>query len=205
MVKKKTVRVNDMGDKLLTLITDLGWEYQRMSRSGQEVFDEIHQLLVRLKKMKSIWRYNMESKSFTYFSHNTMKEELVNLNENQLNALREFYVERFVDNMETKDLVQYVTDDMFQYMESLPDNEVIEECLNYWDDSFEDVVEEIMEFEQCDFKKTLEDKKDDYLDSLSEGKEDLDYGSKVDALVDSMGVTVEEESTTHRRRDLDSL
>jgi len=147
----------------------------------------------------------MESQSFTYFSHNTMKEELVNLNENQLNALREFYVERFVDNMETKDLVQYVTDDMFQYMESLPDNEVIDECLNYWDDSFDDVIEEIKEFEQCDFKKTLADKKDDYLDSLSEGKDLDDYGSKVDALVDSMSVTVEEESTTHRRRDLDSL
>ena len=145
----------------------------------------------------------MESKSFTYFSHNTMKDELVNLNENQLNALREFYVERFVDNMETKDLVQYVTDDMFQYMESLPDNEVIEECLNYWDDHFEDVVEEIMEFEQCDFKKTLADKKDDYLDSLSEGKDLDDYGSKVDALVDSMGVTDKEVSTTHRRKDLD--
>ena len=147
----------------------------------------------------------MESKSFTYFSHNTMKEELVNLNENQLNALREFYVERFVDNMETKDLVQYVTDDMFQYMESLPGNEVIEECLNYWDDSFEDVVEDIMDFEQCDFKKTLADKKDDYLDSLSEGKDLDDYGSKVDALVDSMGVTAEEVSTTHRRKDLDLL
>jgi len=146
----------------------------------------------------------MESKSFTYFSHNTMKEELVNLNENQLNALREFYVERFVDNMETKDLVQYVTDDMFQYMESLPDNEVIEECLNYWDDSFEDVIEEIKEFEQCDFKKTLDDKKEDYLDSLSEGK-DIDYGSKVDALVDSMGVTDKKESTIHRRKDLDLL
>ena len=147
----------------------------------------------------------METKSFTYFSHNTMKDELINLNENQLNALREFYVERFVDNMETKDLVQYVTDDMFQYMESLPDNEVIDECLNYWDDSFDDVIEEIKEFEQCDFKKTLADKKDDYLDSLSEGKDLDDYGSKVDALVDSMGVTAEEESTTHRRRDLDSL
>ena len=147
----------------------------------------------------------MESQSFTYFSHNTMKEELVNLNENQLNALREFYVERFVDNMETKDLVQYVTDDMFQYMESLPDNEVIEECLNYWDDSFEDGVGEIMEFEQCDFKKTIADKKDDYLDSLSEGKDLDDYGSKVDTLVDSMSVTDEKESTTHRRRDLDSL
>ena len=130
---------------------------------------------------------------------------MINLNENQLNALREFYVERFVDNMETKDLVQYVTDDMFQYMESLPDAEMIDECVNYWDDMFEEVVEDIMEFEQCDFKKTLEDKKDDYLDSLSEGKDLDDYGSKVDALVDSMGVTVEEESTTHRRRDLDSL
>ena len=43
--KEKNVRVNDMGDKLLTLITDLGWEYQRMSRSGRQVFDEIHQLL----------------------------------------------------------------------------------------------------------------------------------------------------------------
>ena len=147
----------------------------------------------------------MESKSFTYFSHNTMKEELVNLNENQLNALREFYVERFVDNMETEDLVQYVTDDMFQYMESLPDNEVIDECLNYWDDSFDDVIEEIKEFEQCDFKKTLEDKKDDYLDSLSEGKDLDDYGSKVDALVDGMGVTDKEVSTIHRRKDLDLL
>jgi len=146
----------------------------------------------------------METKSFTYFSHNTMKEELVNLNENQLNSLREFYVERFVDNMETKDLVQYVTDDMFGYMESLPDNEVIDECLNYWDDSFDDVIEEIKEFEQCDFKKTLDDKKEDYLDSLSEGK-DIDYGSKVDALVDSMGVTDKEVSTTHRRKDLDLL
>ena len=144
----------------------------------------------------------METKSFTYFSHNTMKEELVNLNENQLNALREFYVERFVDNMETKDLVQYVTDDMFQYMESLPDNEVVEECLNYWDDMFEEVIDDIKDFEQCDFKKTLDDKKDDYLDSLSEGK---DYGSKVDALVDSMSVTDEKVSTTHRRKDMDLL
>ena len=147
----------------------------------------------------------METKSFTYFSHNTMKDELINLNENQLNALREFYVERFVDNMETKDLVQYVTDDMFQYMESLPDAEMIDECVNYWDDMFDEVVDEIKEFEQCDFKKTLADKKDDYLDSLSEGKDLDDYGSKVDALVDSMNVTDEEVSTKHRRKDMDLL
>ena len=47
---------------------------------------------------------------------------------------------------------------------------------------------------------------DDYLSSLSEGKDvDNDYGSKVDALVDSMGVTDKEVSTTHRRKDLDLL
>ena len=147
----------------------------------------------------------METKSFTYFSHNTMKEELVNLNENQLNALREFYVERYVDNMETEDLVQYVTDDMFQYMESLPDAEMIDECVNYWDDMFDEVVDEIKEFEQCDFKKTLAEKKEEYLDSLSEGKDLDDYGSKVDALVDSMGVTDKEVTTTHRRKDMDLL
>ena len=47
---------------------------------------------------------------------------------------------------------------------------------------------------------------DDYLSSLSEGKDiDNDYGSKVDALVNSMGVTDNEVSTTHRRKDLDLL
>ena len=44
----------------------------------------------------------------------------------------------------------------------------------------------------------------EYLSSQSEGK-DVDYGSKVDALVDSMGVTDEKVSPIHRRRDLDLL
>jgi len=116
--------------------------------------------------------------------------------------LKSFLVERMVDNMETKDLEEYVTDDLDQYFESLPDEQFINEAKNYWDDSFDDVVEEIREYADCDFKK---DRRDDYLDSLSEGKDLDDYGSKVDALVDSMGVTDEEVSTTHRRRDLDTL
>ena len=43
--KEKTMRVNDLGDKLTTLIDDLGWDYQRMSCSGREIYDEIQQLL----------------------------------------------------------------------------------------------------------------------------------------------------------------
>ena len=116
--------------------------------------------------------------------------------------LKSFLVERMVDNMETKDLVEYVTDDLDQYFESLPDEQFINEAKNYWDDSFDDVVEEIREYADCDFKKN---RREDYLDSLSEGKDLDDYGSKVDALVDSMSVTDEEVSTKHRRRDLDTL
>ena len=48
------VKVNDEGDKLLTLITDLGWDYQRMSRSGREVYDEIQQLLGGLPE-NEVW------------------------------------------------------------------------------------------------------------------------------------------------------
>ena len=126
-----------------------------------------------------------------------------------IQELKSFLVERMVDNMETKDLEEYVTNDLDQYFESLPDEQFINEAQNYWDDSFDDVVEEIREYADCDFKKN---RRDDFLDSLSEGKDyditintDDDYGSKVDALVDSMSVTAEEVSTTHRRRDLDSL
>ena len=119
-----------------------------------------------------------------------------------IKELKSFLVERVVDNMSTEDLVRYVTDDLDDMYKNMPDVEFLNDAKNYWDDGFDDVVEEIREYADCDFKK---DRRDDYLDSLSEGKDLDDYGSKVDALVDSMGVTAEEVSTTHRRRDLDTL
>ncbi len=39
------VKVNKYGDKLFTLIDTLGWEYQRMGRSGRETYDEIMQMI----------------------------------------------------------------------------------------------------------------------------------------------------------------
>ena len=120
-----------------------------------------------------------------------------------INELKAFLVERMVDNMETKDLVEYVTNDLDQYFENLPDEQFINEAQNYWDDGFDDVIEEIREYADCDFKK---DRRDDFLDSLSEGKDLSDeYGSMVDTLVDSMGVTDDKVSITHRRKDLDLL
>ena len=139
---------------------------------------------------------------FEYYSHNKMSQVKKDFTPTLIKELKSFLVERVVDNMSTEDLVQYVTDDLDDMYKNMSDVEFLNDAKNYWDDGFDDVVEEIREYANCDFKK---DRRDDYLDSLSEGKDLDDYGSKVDALVDSMGVTAEEVSTTHRRRDLDTL
>ena len=139
---------------------------------------------------------------FEYFSHNKMSEVKSDFTPALINELKSFLVERVVDNMSTEDLVQYVTDDLDDMYKNMADEEFLNDAKNYWDDGFDDVIEEIREYADCDFKK---DRREDYLDSLSEGKDLDDYGSKVDALVDSMAVTAEEVSTTHRRKDLDLL
>ena len=140
---------------------------------------------------------------FEYYSHNKMSQVKENFTPALIKELKSFLVERVVDNMSTEDLVQYVTDDLDDMYKNMSDVEFLNDAKNYWDDGFDDVIEEIREYADCEFKK---DRREDYLDSLSEGKDyDDDYGNKVDALVDSMGVTDQKESTTHRRRDLDSL
>lgn len=88
-----------------------------------------------------------------------------NLTDNQLKELKYHYVDRLVDNMSTKDLVAYVMDDLDRYYENMSDAEFIDEAENYWEDHFDDVVEEVREFADCKFKK---DRKNDptYLDYL---------------------------------------
>ena len=140
---------------------------------------------------------------FEYFSHNKMSEVKRDFTPALINELKSFLVERVVDNMSTEDLVQYVTDDLDDMYKNMSDVEFLDDARNYWDDGFDDVIEEIKEYADCDLKK---DRRDDFLDSLSEGKDLSDeYGSMVDTLVDSMGVTDDKVSITHRRKDLDLL
>ena len=80
------------------------------------------------------------------------------LTDNELNELKYHYVDRLVDNMSTKDLVQYVFDDMSQYVDNQSDAEFLEDCRNYWDDSFDDVVEEVKEYANSKVKKPIEDR-----------------------------------------------
>ena len=83
------------------------------------------------------------------------KLERYGMTQNQLWELRSFLVERIVDNMTTKDLVEYVTDDLDQYYHAMGDTEFIDEAKNYWDDGYNEVVEEIKKYTDCDFKKPL--------------------------------------------------
>ena len=72
-----------------------------------------------------------------------------------ISELKGFYVERVVDNMDTKDLVNYVMDDLDRYYEKMSDADFLEDAYNYWEDSFDEVVEEIEDYMKCDFKKPL--------------------------------------------------
>ena len=70
-----------------------------------------------------------------------------------IKELKSFLVERTVDNMSTEDLVAYVTADLDQYYKNMPEVEFLDIAENYWDDGFDEVVEEIEEYANCDFKK----------------------------------------------------
>ena len=80
------------------------------------------------------------------------------LTDNELNELKYHYVDRVVDNMSTKDLVQYVFDDMLRHVETIPEVEFLEDCQDYWEDHFDDVVKDIKEYANSDFKKPMEDR-----------------------------------------------
>ena len=59
-----------------------------------------------------------------------------------------------------------------------------------------------MRLYDSELEENIEHDMENLLGSLSEGK---DYGSKVDALVDSMGVTEDKAAQGHVRKDLDQL
>ena len=63
----------------------------------------------------------------------------------QIDDLKDLYVERMVDNMDIKDLYNYVFDDMTRYVKDISDQQFIDEAYSYWDDYFDEIIEEIKE------------------------------------------------------------
>ena len=71
--------------------------------------------------------------------------ESKNLTDKQFAALKEYYVDRIVDNMSTKDLVRYVTDDMQEWIDTLTFNDALVEIEEYFDEYFTDTIDEVIE------------------------------------------------------------
>ena len=81
-----------------------------------------------------------------YYSHNKMQEVNKEFTPKLIEELKALLVERMVDNMSTKDLVTYVTDDLNKYYEGVFDQDFLDDALNYWDDGFDDILEEVEEY-----------------------------------------------------------
>ena len=77
-------------------------------------------------------------------SKDSLNEQIKeNLTPEQLQELKDLYVERMVDNMSTKELVAYVTDDMTDYVDKQSPVDFFDEAYSYFDDYFDELVEEI--------------------------------------------------------------
>ena len=72
-----------------------------------------------------------------------LKKERTGLTASQYSDLQELFVDRYVDGMSTKDLVEYVYNDMMQYVENQPEKEFLDDCKDYWDDAYDEIIQEI--------------------------------------------------------------
>ena len=95
----------------------------------------------------------MESKLYEYFDHSIESEVNRLFTPELINELKSFFVERYVDNMSTKDLVAYVMDDLDRYYDKMEDKEFLDQASDYWEDHFSDVIDEVEDYMKCDFKK----------------------------------------------------
>ena len=68
-----------------------------------------------------------------------------NMTDKQFAALKEYYVDRIVDNMSMKDLVIYVTDDMQKWIDDQTFNDAMVEIEEYFDEYFTDTIQEVIE------------------------------------------------------------
>ena len=76
-----------------------------------------------------------------------LKQERTGLTASQYSDLQELFVDRYVDGMTTKDLVEYVYNDMTRYVDTISDQEFLDECENYWEDVLPEIIQEIKELD----------------------------------------------------------
>ena len=65
------------------------------------------------------------------------------LSKQQLDEIKENYIEIMVDGMDTKTLVAFVTDTLSEYYAKMTENEVKEDIFNYDEELFDELVDNV--------------------------------------------------------------
>ena len=81
--------------------------------------------------------------NFDYDAHIKNEQIKANLTPEQLQELKDLYVERVDDNMSSKALVRYDFHDMPDYVNKQSPLEFFDDAYSYFDDYFDELVEEI--------------------------------------------------------------
>ena len=69
----------------------------------------------------------------------------LNLNREQFERLKSYYIDRYIDNMSHEDLVDYVANDMELLLEKQSELENIDDISFYFEDHFDEIVSEVRE------------------------------------------------------------
>ena len=72
-----------------------------------------------------------------------LKQERTGLTASQYSDLQELFVDLYVDGMTTKDLVEYVYNDMMHDVENQPEQEFLDDCKDFWGDHYDEIIQEI--------------------------------------------------------------
>ena len=67
----------------------------------------------------------------------------LNLNREQFERLKSYYIDRYIDNMSMKDLMEYVANDMDLHLEKLSESDVIDDISFYFEEQFDEIVSEV--------------------------------------------------------------
>ena len=67
----------------------------------------------------------------------------IGLNEDQFERLKSYYIDRYIDNMSMKDLIEYVANDMDLHMDKLSESDVIDDISFYFEEQFDEIVSEV--------------------------------------------------------------
>ena len=65
------------------------------------------------------------------------------LSPKQIQTLKAELIRNKVDNMATKDLVDYVMSDLDMYYDKMPNNEFLIEAEDYWEEHFPNIIKDV--------------------------------------------------------------